>query len=224
MKAKLKNIPRFDRPREKLAQKGVKALSDLELIAIILGSGVKGKDVFKIAKDIMEAISNDFNNISLDKLKNIEGIGLAKSSQIVGSIELTKRFLLKEGIKIKSPEEVLKLVNELRNKKQEYFITITIDGASGLIKKRIVFIGTLNQSIVHPREIFSAAITDHAAGVIFVHNHPSGFVQPSKEDILITHRLFKVGELVGINVIDHIIISKNDYYSFKEHRILTDPD
>jgi len=206
---KIKNIPEFDRPREKMKQKGAQALSNLELLAVLLGSGVKGKDVFQVAKDILKLAQDNFDNISLEKLKNIEGIGLAKSCQIMAAIEFSKRFLVKEGIKIRNAEDVVNLTEELKDKKQEYFLTLTLDGASNLIQKRTVFIGTLNHSIVHPREVFADAICDRAAGIIFVHNHPSGNVEPSGEDIAITNRLLEIGKIVGIEVIDHLIISKN---------------
>ncbi len=212
---RIKSIPKFDRPREKMEQKGPRALSNLELLAVMLGSGIKGKDVFEVAREILKIIQEDFNNLSLERLKNIEGVGLAKACQIMAGLEFAKRFLTNEGVKIKSAEDVLKITEELREKRQEYFITLTLDGASNLIQKRTVFIGTLNFSIVHPREIFADAITDRAAGIIFVHNHPSGELKPSAQDIDITKRLVEVGKIVGIEVIDHVIISKNGYYSLQ---------
>ncbi len=203
-----------------MQKKDVKALSNLELLAVLLGSGVKGKDVFEVAKDILKLVEKDFENLTLNKLKSVEGIGLAKASQIIAAIEFSKRFLLKEGIKIRHAEDIVKLVEELKNKKQEYFLTFTLDGANNLIQKRTVFIGTLNQSLVHPREVFADAITDRAAGIIFVHNHPSGNVEPSKEDISITKKLIEAGKIIGINVIDHIIVGKSEFYSFKERGLL----
>ena len=217
---KIKNIPKFDRPREKMQKKDVKALSNLELLAVLLGSGVKDKGVFEIAKDILKLVEKDFENLTLNKLKSVEGIGLAKASQIIAAIEFSKRFLLKEGIKIRHAEDIVRLVEELKNKKQEYFLTFTLDGANNLIQKRTVFIGTLNQSLVHPREVFADAITDRAAGIIFVHNHPSGNVEPSKEDISITKKLTDAGKIMGINVIDHIIVGKSEFYSFKERGLM----
>src|SRR3990167_1160795 len=198
---KIKNIPEFDRPREKMEKKGAKALSDLELLAVLLGSGIQGKDVFEVARDI-------------------EGVGLAKACQIMAAIEFSKRFLVKEGIKVKNAEDAAKLTEELKDKKQEYFLSLTLDGASNLIQKRTVFIGTLNHSIVHPREVFADAISDRAAGIIFVHNHPSGDIDPSKEDIAITNRLLEVGKMVGIEVIDHVIISKDGCFSFQAEGML----
>jgi len=217
---KIKNIPEFDRPREKMEKKGAKALSDLELLAVLLGSGIQGKDVFEVARDILKLAQGDFDNINLEKLRDIEGVGLAKACQIMAAIEFSKRFLVKEGIKVKNIDDVAKLVEELRAKKQEYFLSLTLDGASYLIQKRIVFIGTLNHSIVHPREVFADAISDRAAGIIFVHNHPSGNIDPSKEDIAITNRLLEVGKMVGIEVIDHVIISKDGCFSFQAEGML----
>src|SRR3990167_3846690 len=217
---KIKNIPEFDRPREKMEKKGAKALSDLELLAVLLGSGIQGKDVFEVARDILKLAQGDFDNINLEKLRDIEGVGLAKACQIMAAIEFSKRFLVKEGIKVKNIDDVAKLVEELRAKKQEYFLSLTLDGASYLIQKRIVFIGTLNHSIVHPREVFADAISDRAAGIIFVHNHPSGNIDPSKEDIAITNRLLEVGKMVGIWLIDHIIIRKDKYFSFQAEGML----
>jgi len=217
---KIKDIPKFDRPREKMDRNGPQTLSDIELIAVLLGSGIKGKDVFKVARDILRLARKDFNDINLKTLKNIDGVGLAKASQIMAAIEFSKRFLIKDRIKITCSNDVVKMTEELKNKKQEYFLTFTLNGANNLIQKRTVFIGTLNQSLVHPREVFADAIADRAAGVIFVHNHPSGSVEPSKEDISITNRLVEVGKLIGINVVDHIIVSKDGYFSFDEKSMI----
>ncbi len=217
---KIENMPKFDRPREKMEKKGAKALSNLELLAVLLGSGIKGKDVFEVAKDILKLAQDDFDSISLERLRDIEGIGRAKACQIMAAIEFSKRFLIKDGIKVKNVEDVVKLVSELRDKKQEYFLSLTLDGVSNLIQKKTVFIGTLNHSLVHPREVFADAISDRAAGIIFVHNHPSGEVSPSKEDIVITNRLLEVGKIVGIEVIDHIIIGKDGSYSFQAEGML----
>ncbi|MCX7610737.1 MAG: DNA repair protein RadC [Ignavibacterium sp.] len=212
---KIKEIPKFDRPREKMLDKGPKSLSDLELLAVILGSGIKGKDVFEIANEILKIIRKNFDQLELKQLINMDGVGIAKACQIIAALEFSKRFFIKEGIKIKNTEDVINLTSELKDKKQEYFLSLTLDGASNLIQKRTVFIGTLNHSIVHPREIFADAITDRAAGIIFVHNHPTGDANPSRQDIEITNRLVEVSKIVGIEVIDHVIISKNGYYSFQ---------
>ena len=221
---KIKNIPEFDRPREKMEQKGAKALSNLELLAVLLGSGIKGKGVFEVAKDILNLTKDNFDSINIETLKNIEGVGLAKACQIMAAIEFAKRFLVNEGIKIKNTEDVVNLARELKTKKQEYFLSLTLDGASNLIQKRTVFIGTLNHSVVHPREVFADAISDRAAGIIFVHNHPSADISPSKEDIAITRRLIETGKIVGIEVIDHIIVSRNGHFSFQAEGMLKGGD
>ena len=213
-------MPEYNRPREKLAEKGAQALSNPELIAVIIGSGIKGKNVLRIAEDINKILSKNYGNTTFEELKRVEGIGHARAAQIAGAIELTKRFILKDEIKIKSPIDIVKLTSGLKNKKQEYFLTLTLNGASNLIHKRTVFIGTLNRSIVHPREVFADAISDHAAAIIFIHNHPSGNTEPSKDDISITNRLVEVGKIIGIEVLEHIIIAKDSYFSFKEHRLI----
>lgn len=217
---KFKNIPPFDRPREKMVRKGPEALSHMELVAVLLGSGIKGKDVFEVSKDILKLAHEDFDGINLEKLKSIEGVGLAKACQIIAAIEFSKRFLIRDGVKLEHVSDVLTLVGELKEKKQEYFLTLTLDGAARLIQKRTVFIGTLNKSIVHPREVFADAISDRAAGIIFVHNHPSGNTEPSEEDFAITERLVEVARVVGIEVADHIIVGRNGHFSFQAEGLL----
>ncbi len=217
---KIDRIPKFDRPREKMTARGPGALSNLELMAVLLGSGIKGRDVFAVAKEIADTAEKDFERFSVEKLRTIDGIGQARACQIMAAVEFSRRFLVREGIRITNDTDVLPLVEELRKKKQEYFLTLTLDGGHNLIEKRTVFIGTLNQSLVHPREIFADAITDRAAAVIFVHNHPSTDVYPSKEDILVTNRLVEVAKLVGIEVLDHIIVTKSHSFSFKNKGLL----
>ena len=216
----IKNIPEFDRPREKMVSKGVKSLSNEELLMVILGRGMKGRDVRVLAKEILKEVEKAPDKINLENLKNIQGIGLAKGAQILASFEFAKRYLIKEGVKIRNTDDALKQVSDIRNKSQEHFITLTLNGASTLIEKRTVFIGTVNKSIVHPREIFADAISDRASGIIFVHNHPMDDPKPSKEDIAITKRLCEVAKIVGIQVIDHIIVSKDDYFSFQAEGLL----
>jgi len=210
----------FDKPREKLLKKGVESLKDYELLAIVLGSGTKDKDVLKLSREIIKLFEDGFENLSLEKLTAIHGLGLAKSSQILSSIELSKRYLIKQNKKITSAEDIYAELTEYKNKKQEYFIVITLDGANHIIEKRVVFIGTLNRSLVHPREVFADALTDRAASIILAHNHPSGELNASSEDILITKRLQESAKLLGIELLDHIIISKNGYLSMKDEELL----
>jgi len=153
---------------------------------VILGKGIKGKDVVELANDILKLIEKKRENLTLEKSEKIQGVGKARAGQILASFELAKRYLIKPERKIKNTEDVLKIVDDIRNKKQEHFITITLSGASNVIEKRTVFKGTINFSIVHPREIFTDALTDRAAGIIFVHNHPENDVEPSEQDKKIT--------------------------------------
>lgn len=213
---KLSDLPDIDKPREKLANRGVQALSSHELLMVLLGSGLPGKDVAELASDILKIIEIEKANISLEMLTKIPGVGKAKASQILSAFELARRFLLKENKKIKNTDDILSLVSDIRNKKQEYFITITLTGASSLIEKREVFKGTINYSVVHPREIFADAISDRAAGIVFVHNHPADDAQPSESDIRLTNQLCDAAKLLGIQVVDHIIVTKHQYYSFQE--------
>jgi len=209
-----------DKPREKFLAKGASALKDYELLAILLGTGTKDKDVMHLSKEIIKLFENDFENLCLDKLTSIHGLGNAKSMQILSAIELSKRFLLKQNIQITSAEDIYNELKEYAQKKQEYFLTITLDGSNNIIEKRVVFVGTLNQSLVHPREVFADAITDRAASIIIAHNHPSGSLKPSTEDKLITTRLKEVSKIMGIELLDHVILSTEGFISFAEEGIL----
>lgn len=213
---KIKDISCQDRPREKLKAKGPQALSDFELIEVIVGSGNRDADVGQIAKNILKKFKNGIETLTLEQMETIRGMNLAKASRIIAAIELSKRYLIKEGTKVDNPKDILPLVREYRDKKQEYFICMTLDGAGNIIQNRIISIGTIEQSLVHPREVFADAICDRAAGVIFVHNHPTGDEIPSDEDKTITKRLADAGKLLGIKVLDHMIITDKSYFSFKE--------
>lgn len=216
----LRDLHKDDKPREKLLNKGVEALKNDELLAILLGSGVQGKDVRKLAKEIVTIMDDDFENLSLNKLCDIHGLGLAKASQILASIELSKRYLIRINKRITSAEEVYEELKQFSTKNQEHFLSITLDGASHIINTRTVFIGTLNQSMVHPREVFADAIADRAAGIIIAHNHPSGTLEASRADIAITQRLKEVSKLVGIELLDHVILAKGGFYSFSDEGLL----
>jgi len=209
-----------DKPREKIVQKGVKALKNDELLAVLLGSGVKGKDVRKLSREVSDLLEKDFENLSVEKLCQIHGLGIAKASQIVAALELSKRLLSPNPRRIISAKMVYEALYAFRDKKQEHFVVLTLDGASHIINIRTVFIGTLTQSIVHPREVFADAIADRAASIIIAHNHPSGTLKASQADIRITERLKEVGSLVGIDLLDHVIISHTGYYSFADEGML----
>jgi DNA repair protein RadC len=217
---KMREYPEFDRPREKMIKRGAESLSILELMAVMVGSGNVAVEVYTIAKDLARLVEDEFYELTVDKLKTVNGIGKCKACQILAAIEFTRRFLVKKSIKVKNHHDVLPLVKELRDKKQEYFLTLTLDAAHNLIEKRTVFIGTLNESLVHPREVFADAITDRAAAIIFVHNHTAGDVAASAADIQVTQRLTEVAGTIGIEVLDHIILTKTGSFSFKSNGLL----
>lgn len=212
----IKELNDIDKPREKLSKKGVKALKDYELLAVLLGSGTKDKDVIKLSKEIMKLFEDDFKSITLEKLINIHGLGVAKASQILSAIELSKRYLIKQNKKITEAKNIYDELQEYKTKKQEYFIVITLDGANHIIEKRVVFIGTLNRSLIHPREIFADALTDRAASIIIAHNHPSGQLEASTEDLHVTQRIKESGKLLGIELLDHIIFTKDGFLSLAD--------
>ena len=202
------------RPREKLQEKGAQSLSDYELLMAIIGSGNAQADVTKIARDVLKLLKQYGGGIPYQSLSEVGGIGKAKATEIVAAFELAGRYLLdSERPIIDSPEKAVEQLNDIRGKKQEYFVCLTLDGANRLIAKRVITIGTLTSSLVHPREVFADAITDRAASVIVAHNHPSGNLQPSEADKSVTLRLEKAGEMVGISVVDHLIVTKESYSS-----------
>lgn len=201
------------RPREKLAARGAAALSDYELLMAIVGSGNAQADVTKIARELLKLLQRD-RELTMETVRTVVGVGEAKASEIVASFELAKRYLLEsEQPIIDSPEKAVEQLADIRDKKQEYFVCLTLDGANRLIAKRVISIGTLTSSLVHPREVFAEAITDRAASIIVAHNHPSGNLEPSQADREVTKRLNDAAELLGISFVDHIIVTSKDYRS-----------
>jgi len=218
---RLNEMYRDDKPREKMLKKGANALKKEELIAVILGSGIKGQDILELSKSITTLIDKiGIDRVTIDDLIKLKGVGEVKALQILASIEFAKRYLEKNRPLIESAKDVWSLLYEYREKKQEYLLSITLDGASRLIRKRVVTVGILNQSLVHPREVFADAIADRAAGVIIAHNHPSGELYPSRADMQVTDRLRDAGRILGIELLDHIIIAKSGWYSFSEEGAL----
>lgn len=196
------------RPREKLQARGAEALSDYELLMAIIGSGTAQADVTKIARDVRKLIEEKGSALTYEDLLTIPSLGPAKASTITAGFELWRRqFEVSERPIIDSPEKAAVQLADIRDKKQEYFVCLTLDGANRLIAKRIITIGTLTASLVHPREVFADAISDRAASIIVAHNHPSGNLEPSQADRDVTTRLRSAGELLGIDLIDHIIVT-----------------
>jgi adenine-specific DNA-methyltransferase len=214
---KLKDIPKVNRPRERFLEKGPNALSKSDLLAILIGSGIKGKNVKKLSEQIIREFGSRFLDLTTNDLLEIQGIGKAKALQIVSAIALVKRFYdekkQKENI-ILSAENVISLNFDLKSKKKEYLVCLYLDARNALLQKEIISIGILDKSIVHPREIFGPAVELRAAGIILVHNHPSGDPEPSKQDIEVFNRIIEAGKIMGINIIDFIIIAGDRNYSF----------
>ena len=197
------------RPREKLAAKGAVALSDYELLMAIIGSGNAQADVTKIARDIQKLTREKGSELTYEDLLTVKSLGPAKATQIMAGFELWRRqFEVPDRPIIDSPEKAVEQLAHIRDKKQEYFVCLTLDGANRLITKRIISIGTLTSSLVHPREVFAEAITDRAASIIVAHNHPGGNLEPSDADREVTERLKNAAELLGITMLDHLIVTK----------------
>jgi DNA repair protein RadC len=216
----IKDLPQHSRPREKLLEKGVCALTDEELVAAILGMGTAGVDVRTIARQVAALIREHKGALTLDHLQDVPGVGLAKAAQILSAFELARRHLVKETAKITVASDVLPLVADIAGKQQEYFVCISLNGANEVIEKRIVTIGLQDNAPVHPREVFADVIADRAAAVIFVHNHPTGDVQPSEADRRTHERLVEAAKILGISVLDHIIVAKKGYFSFQEAHLI----
>lgn len=224
--SKLKDLPEVERPREKLVKKGVDNLKDEELLAILLGTGTKEKNVLELSKGFLKKYSKKkILGLEYDEIVKNKGINFAKACIILSAIEFTKR-LLDIGIEtlpiIENKEDIVAQVSDLRDKKQEHFVVLYLNARKEMVFKKEVFIGVLNGSLVHPREIFSEALDSNhiSAGIILVHNHPSGDSEPSEEDLSATRRIVEAGKLMGVFVWDHLIITKNKVFSFKENKLI----
>ncbi len=213
----ISNIPKQERPREKLQAKGARALSDNELMAILLGSGTKGHDVLKVAKQVVAVVDACNGSPTIEELGKIPGVGFAKATMITAALEFSRRRIKPEGIRISFPPDVLPLIKHYEDRKQEHFLCVSLNGAQEVITSRVVSVGLADRTQVHPREVFADPITDRASAVIVAHNHPSGSLEPGKEDMDITRRLKTAGETLGIRLLDHIIFNHRGYYSFLEH-------
>ena len=221
---KIKDIPKSDQPREKLIKHGSQFLSNSELLAILIGSGYKGKNVLQLAKDTLRKYqTKNLPKLSFKKLVSQKGIGPVAACRILAAFELATRLLLNqddEAVIIKTPSDVYQLLKEIGKYKKEHFIGLYLNARNQLIHQETVSIGSLSANIIHPREVFEPAIKHHAASIILVHNHPSGNLEPSEEDSEITKRLARSGKLLGIEVVDHLIIAGRKFFSLKEKGLM----
>ncbi len=225
----VRDLPVDERPRERLFKLGAESMASQELMAIILGRGVKGESVISIVNNLFKKFG-DLKNISeasIAELSQVKGIGSAKAAQIKAVFELSRRTEEEYGEKqgrrgtVKCPDDAAKIARrKLKYKKREHFLIMSLDTRNHVISTQYISMGSLDSSIVHPREVFKAAISDLANSIILFHNHPSGNPEPSEEDIRLTRRLIEAGQTIGIDVTDHIIISDGSYFSMKEKNLI----
>jgi DNA repair protein RadC len=221
----IRDWPEDERPREKLLKRGVSALSDAELLALVLrtGDAAAGKSAIDLGRELLERFNGNLRELAqaeLHELQQIKGLGPAKATSVKAAFALGSRFQarkLETLERFTSPAQVFDFFHhELRDSRKELFLALLLDGKNRITRKVQISQGSLNQSIVHPREVFAPAVRESAAAVIFIHNHPSGDPAPSREDREITRRLKEAGDLLGIRVLDHIIIGDGSYFSFVE--------
>lgn len=217
----LSEIERQDRPREKMELKGAGSLSDLELIMLLVSSGTAERPVNEVSSELL-ALLDKSEEPDYKSICAIKGLGRAKSSQILAALELGRRRMKKYGIgpSISSPGDIFREVRHYATRDQEQFIVLVLNGAHEVLNVFVATVGLVNKTLVHPREIFSDAIQRRGTAIAIAHNHPSGKLEPSEDDINVTKRILISGDILGIKVLDHIIFSSSSYYSFLEHGLM----
>lgn len=204
------------RPREKLISRGPGALSDSEIVALIIGSGQRGRDVLAISEALDGLLAVGGRIPEYGKLTQVKGVGDAIASRLCAAFELGRRVFVPRGTRIRSPADAFTVVRHLGDRNQEHFVTLTLNGAHELIRWVLVSIGLVNRTVIHPREVFAPALEDRAAAIIVAHNHPSGNVEPSADDEEVTDRLAESGALLGVELLDHIVFGSHRFSSFLE--------
>ncbi len=221
---RIRDLPRVKKPRERLAEKGVDALKDWELLSILLQSGYRGTSVLKLSKRVLtQHPLKELTEMPLGELEKLKGIGRAKACVIRAAFALSRRaFMLDDGLlpSVKTPQDAVDQVAEIRRLKKENFVLLCLNARNQVIHRETVSVGTLNASLVHPREVFQIALERSAASIILAHNHPSGDSSPSEEDLEITRRMVEAGQVMGIEVLDHIIVGTRGHTSLKEEGVL----
>ncbi len=220
--AKIKDLPKIERPREKMEKYGPTKLSNSELLAILLRIGTKGINVVELANRILKKFPNaGLAKAEFKELKNTFGLGETKACEIVACFELGRRMLKgKKSVLVLSPRKVWQELKDIRDNKKEHFVVFYLDSRNQEIQREIISVGTLNANLVHPREVFEPAVKNLAAQIIVAHNHPSGDTEPSEDDLLINKKLVEAGKILGIEVVDHVIVAKNNYVSLKEKGLI----
>jgi len=217
---RIHQLPAADRPREKLRQRGASSLSDFELLEVVIGNGVRGADVGMIARQVQRLLRRGSASLNYESLVSLKGINEATAGKLLAALELARRHLIRDIEPLRSLPDVLARLDDIRSKQQEYLVCMSLDGGQRLVAQRTIAIGTLDAVPAHPREVFADAIADRAASVIIAHNHPSRDVQPSQKDISFTQQLAGAGQLLGVPLRDHIIVSRTAYFSFRQHHLL----
>lgn len=209
-----------DLPRERLARCGVTALRDDELLALVLGTGVRGASVIDVAADVLRHHPPEqLVTMDLPQLQDLRGLGRAKAGTLIAAFELARRGL-RQGLGllpgISAPADAIPLLTDIKDQRKEFFLCLYLNARHQMIHKEVVSIGSLSASIVHPREVFQMAVAKSAASIVLAHNHPSGDVTPSREDVDLTRRLQQAGQIMGIDILDHLIIAADQFLSLKE--------
>ena len=221
---KIKDLPKIERPREKLIAKGVENLKDSELLAILLRTGTIGKNVIEIASQILSKYSKKrLLQMTYQDLSKISGIDSAKATTLLAAFELSKRALEVNDTNlpvISDAKDAVAQLSDMRDLKKEHLMALYLNAKNQLVHKETISMGTLNANLVHPREVFEPALKYSAAQIIAAHNHPSGDPKPSEDDLEVTKRLTEAGKMMGIEIMDHVIVSKNSHFSFKEEKLL----
>ena len=205
-----------DKPREKILTKGVETLGDGELLAVLLGQGTRGQDVFSLAEKLLPVLDEKGLEVGAQDLMALKGIGSAKAAIILAAMEYTRRLVKPKGVRIHSPKDLYPHIRHYADRKQECLLAVSLNGAHEILNIRLVSMGLVNATQVHPREVFADPLMDRATAVIVAHNHPSGHLSPSSQDLAVTRQLIRAGALLGISLLDHVIFNEEAHLSMKE--------
>lgn len=217
---RMQQMPLNERPREKLQRKGIHALSDFELLEVMIGNGNSQADVGSIARQVHKQLLKGAHSLNLQSLTALVGVNVAQASKMLASLELAKRHLVIDNLALRTVPDIVARLSEIRDKTQEHFVCLSMDGGHRLIAQRTITIGTLDTVLAHPREIFSDPIVDRAAYIIAAHNHPSNDASPSPKDCELTNQLIAAGQLLGVPLRDHIIVTKTGHFSFRQKHLI----